>query len=212
MVLPPDRGRRFAAVAVVFELGLGLGAVLIGLAVGHDPLAPAGAAGAAGAARITAAADAVRYPVLILVSTVATLPPLVFFLYFLRSRRPSLQRIRIVLVGVLDPLLRGMTVARSFIVALAAGIGEEVLFRGLLLGGLIALIGPVPALIVSSLVFGALHWITHTYAAFATVIGLYLGGLYLLTGTLLVPVLVHVFYDAAALILLSRRAVVDRQA
>jgi len=42
------------------------------------------------------------------------------------------------------------------------------------------------------------------YALLAGVVGLYLGGLYLLTGNLLVPIVVHALYDVVALGYLRR--------
>jgi len=54
-------------------------------------------------------------------------------------------------------------------------------------------------LLVASLLFGVVHWLTGLYALLAGMVGLYLGGLYLLTGNLLVPIVVHALYDIVAL-------------
>jgi hypothetical protein len=49
------------------------------------------------------------------------------------------------------------------------------------------------------------HWLTISYAVFATLIGAYLGLLFLVTGNLLAPAVTHALYDVAALSILVRR-------
>ncbi len=92
-------------------------------------------------------------------------------------------------------------------VSFAAGVGEELLLRGWLMGWLI---GPLDSASlatillgwgVSSIAFGLMHPITPAYAVIATGMGLYLGGLLLITGNLLVPIFAHAAYDAAHLLL-----------
>jgi membrane protease YdiL (CAAX protease family) len=74
--------------------------------------------------------------------------------------------------------------------AVAPALGEELLFRGLLLTTLARRLGPAGALVVTSLLFGASH-MELTHGAAATVLGLYLGSLVLMTGTLRVAILCH---------------------
>jgi len=83
------------------------------------------------------------------------------------------------------------------LLALAAGVGEELLFRGLLQQGLCGCFpGKEWSVIVAvSLFFGVAHCLTKTYIILAFVISLYLGLLYFWTGNLLVPIFVHVLYD-----------------
>jgi membrane protease YdiL (CAAX protease family) len=52
--------------------------------------------------------------------------------------------------------------------------------------------------------FGLLHFITPSYALFAGLTGLYLGGLWILTRNLLVPITAHGAYDFLALVYLTR--------
>lgn len=77
--------------------------------------------------------------------------------------------------------------------ALLPGLGEELLFRGVMLPAFgLAL----PAVVLSSLCFGILHlsgsdqW---PYVVWATTVGLLLGYSALLTGNLLVPIVAHIF-------------------
>jgi len=87
--------------------------------------------------------------------------------------------------ATLVPLFRHTGIAGLGLVALAAGIGEELLFRGVIQDGLESWYGPLPALVLTSLLFGMAHCITRAYFMLACLMGLYLGALYLWTGNLL---------------------------
>jgi membrane protease YdiL (CAAX protease family) len=88
-------------------------------------------------------------------------------------------------------------------VSVTAGITEELIYRGFLLRYLAA--GPwglsaVAALAVSSLAFGVAHAGQGAKGMLATgVVGLLLGGLYLASGSLLLPILLHTLIDLRAL-------------
>ena len=74
--------------------------------------------------------------------------------------------------------------------------------------------GVVFGLLLASLLFGLLHCITPSYAPFAGLTGLYLGGLWLATHNLLVPIAAHGVYDFLALVYLTRvrrPVVLDRE-
>ena len=83
----------------------------------------------------------------------------------------------------------------------AAGVGEELLFRGVVQNKLIGLVNDdTLALAVSSVIFGALHAVTPLYAGLATIAGCYFGWIYNMSGgNLLVPMVTHAVYDIAAL-------------
>ena len=91
-------------------------------------------------------------------------------------------------------------------VALAAGIGEEVLFRGALQPWASLWFGPAAGLLLASLAFGAVHAVTWTYFTFATAVGLYLGWLANWCGELVTPIGIHALYDFVALWILQRSA------
>jgi membrane protease YdiL (CAAX protease family) len=84
----------------------------------------------------------------------------------------------------------------------AAGLGEELLFRGVLQYELIHRFhsSDVVALGVSGVIFGALHAVTPLYALLAAIASVYFGWLYLLTDNLAVPIVTHAFYDLIALL------------
>jgi membrane protease YdiL (CAAX protease family) len=57
----------------------------------------------------------------------------------------------------------------------------------------------------AGLLFGAMHWLTLSYAVLAGLVGMYLGAVFLLSGNLLVPIVAHGLYDVVALSILARR-------
>jgi uncharacterized protein len=110
---------------------------------------------------------------------------------------------------IVRALLR-LTPGELIAISIAAGVGEELLLRGWLMGWLI---GPldtatptrmVIGLLASSLAFGLMHPVTTTYVVLATLIGIYLGSLLLISGNLLIPIVAHAVYDAAHLLLAKR--------
>lgn len=77
------------------------------------------------------------------------------------------------------------------VIALAPGVGEEVVMRGVLLPALVAPLGPLGAVVTSAVLFATIHFDPYRFL-FTLVIGLVLGGLRLRTGSLWPPVVAHV--------------------
>lgn len=84
-------------------------------------------------------------------------------------------------------------------VAIAAGAGEELLFRGALQPLFERWWGPAAGLAAASLLFGLVHAVSAAYFVFATIVGLYLGWLAWWFDDLVAPIAVHAIYDWAAL-------------
>ena len=78
------------------------------------------------------------------------------------------------------------------------------MFRGLIQDLIASAWTPWAGLLLASLLFGLAHPITATYAILAAAMGLCLGGLYLYSGNLLVPIVTHALYDFLALLWLVR--------
>ena len=124
----------------------------------------------------------------------------------IENKFPSLQDVtkatnRSVLAllgGKFKPLVAIIT---AIGLGLAAGIGEEMLFRGILQYEINTKFGisNLIAVVSSSIIFGILHAVTPLYAILATLASFYFGFLYLSTGNLLVPIVTHGFYDFCAL-------------
>lgn len=82
------------------------------------------------------------------------------------------------------------------------GPGEELVFRGVVQGLIREAYGVVPAVLITSLLFGLAHVLALsgsgkvTYIAVAAVLGIVLGVVYELSGNLLVPTVIHGFWNS----------------
>lgn len=87
----------------------------------------------------------------------------------------------------LRPVARSMSPAAAVVVGPASGFFEELLFRGLLT--------PVLGLVPQALLFGLVHYMPGRsrwiWVAWATLMGLLLGALFQLTGSLVGPIATH---------------------
>ncbi len=129
----------------------------------------------------------------------ATAPPLILFLLCLKLPLTPLKEIARIVDEMIVPLFRDCRVWQLVVIAALAGLGEEMVFRGVVQAAVAEWIGGPRGLwlglLAAAALFGFLHTITPAYALLAGLIGLYLGWIWLATGNLLVPVLVHGLYD-----------------
>lgn len=137
-------------------------------------------------------------------AVVGTLVPLSLVPITLRAESGILGRLAGTGTAVIRRTFLGLPTTRLLLISLAAGVGEELFFRGLLQGGLDGVLGTGWALVVASGLFGLGHWVTPLYALGAALMGALWGGLFIVTGGLAVPVVVHAAYDFGALILATR--------
>jgi uncharacterized protein len=189
-------GTRFALWAIVFELSLGLLACLLCWIVGGWPMASAGMVDSHVAWRDVG------------VGCASAVPFLAGLVWVDRHPVGLLETLTRTVHDDVVPLFRGTGVVGLLVIACAAGVGEELLFRGFLQQALAdwwdAPAGPWIAWVVASVVFGACHSLCAAYAVIATVMGLALGGLWLATGHLVAPMTMHAVYDGLALLYLVR--------
>ncbi len=158
------------------------GAVATGLslALGHDPLCCDAWLGTSGAAAVLLSSG---LGVCVGATTVAVTRVVV--------RRAAWGR---ALHAALRPAVRRTGDMSLLGVAVASAVGEELLFRGLLV--------PLAGVVLSSLVFGALHQIRgpgaarYGWMAWATVMGLIFGVLFVTTGSLVGPIVAHLIINA----------------
>jgi hypothetical protein len=134
----------------------------------------------------------------------ATLPMLAVFGLCLQLRLPPLARIRRLCEEVIRPLFAPCGLAELALISLLAGLGEEALFRGVLQTVLARWLATWAAVVLTAVVFGLLHALTPTYALLATLMGAYLGVVWLVAGNLLVVILAHALYDFVVLVYLTR--------
>lgn len=184
---PMSHRRPLLLLAVVSEGGLGGLALLLGWLLDHPPLVTwrwsfhHAAAGA-----------------------LASLPLLLLFAACLSIPLGPLLRIKRLAVRFIKPLFAPCTLFDLALISLLAGFGEEMLFRGVLQAVLDDHLGVWPGVIAASVAFGLLHLLTPTYGLLATMMGVYLGAVWLLTDNLLVAVTAHAVYDFIALVFLVR--------
>lgn len=173
-------------VALAVEAGLGLLALAVGFGLGHSPLSS-----------LRWSLEGASWGV------VATLPMVLGLVIVERASCRPLRRVSQVVARLVRELFAGASLVELALISAAAGLGEELLFRGLLQDGLARAIGGSAgvaiAVLVASVAFGLAHPITPTYALLGALSGLYLGGLFLVTGNLLAPIVAHALYDLVAL-------------
>lgn len=89
------------------------------------------------------------------------------------------------------------------IISAAAGLGEEILFRGVMQSAIADRAGAILALVLTSVVFGFMHYVSFAYAIYATVLGASFGILFMYTG-LWAPIVAHATFDFVALATANR--------
>jgi membrane protease YdiL (CAAX protease family) len=139
------------------------------------------------------------------VGLMGTIPLVVAVLLCLRSNWPPLARFRRLVETLIVPIFVSCTWFDLAVISLAAGTGEEALFRGIVQTGLSNHTHAIVAICLTSLVFGLAHAISVEYFLLATVVGIYLGWLWYASGNLLVPITTHTVYDFVMLLILTRR-------
>lgn len=133
----------------------------------------------------------------------ATLPLVVSLLLLDRWPLGPIRGLKVVMQDSILPLFRECSIGELLMISIAAGVGEELLFRGVGQLGIERLGGSAwLAVAIASALFGLAHPISTTYVVLAAFIGAYLGGLFVATGNLLVPIVAHAAYDFVALVYL----------
>jgi membrane protease YdiL (CAAX protease family) len=199
-----DRVRRTLVLALLLEGGLGALALAIGWLVGVRTAAGLWLAGSPTDVLRQAGVGCLAVGPLLLVLVATEWLPIA-----------ALRRLKRLVQTQLVPHFRGFSWWQLALVSLAAGWGEELLFRGLIQDGLRQwlLAAGVPhtasellALLVASALFGLAHCVSVDYLVLAAVVGVYLGVLFSRTENLLVPMVAHAGYDFLALVYLLRTA------
>jgi uncharacterized protein len=174
--------RRPALVILSAYAALGAGAAAVSMALGQDPVSMPGWLGIGGpaAAALVSAGAGVCVGAL----TVAGTRVLV--------RRAPWAR---ALHEALRPAVKGAADGWLFALAAASAVGEELLFRGLLV--------PLLGVVLPSLAFGVLHQVRGParwgWMAWASLMGLLFSVLYAATGSLVGPVVAHLMINGANL-------------
>jgi uncharacterized protein len=168
--------------AVFFEAGLAPFSLFLGWLLGHPPLA----------LFVWSLQDA-------LWGAVAAVPLIVLFLAMLTWPIGPLARVRTFCEEDVVPLFDQSDWSELALISLSAGVGEEMLFRGVLQASFTHWLGVAWGLALASVFFGLLHPISVSYIVFAGFLGFYLGAVWIVNGNLLAAMVTHALYDFAAL-------------
>lgn len=174
-------------IAVFFEGGLAPLSLLLGWWTGHPPLEQFA----------WSVQDA-------LWGLLATVPLLLGFVAMLRWPIGPLSKIKTFCDREVVPLLTGCSLSEIGMIAVSAGVGEELLFRGVIQQSLGDWLGIYGGFLVCSLLFGLMHPISIPYVVVTAFLGFYLGGVFLATGNLITAIVTHGVYDFVLLVYLLR--------
>jgi membrane protease YdiL (CAAX protease family) len=184
----PEADRRVPfALLVLLEAVLAPLALVLGWAVGQPPLA-----------------DFAWDEDAALLGIAAALPMLAFFALAIRWPVGPLKPIKAFFDRELAPLLEGCDWPDLALISIAAGVGEEMLFRGVIQGALARSLGRALGISIAATLFGLLHPVSATYVMVACLLGAYLGLVWMLSGNLLTVIVAHALYDFIALVVMLR--------
>ncbi len=193
-----EEDRRFAF-ACCLELGLGLFALVMG-----------GAFGVEVRSNIPALSDGERCATGLLIGSAAGILMAIVMQGISKIPLRSIQALNEVASVQLWSLLKGLSTAQLIVLALTAGVGEELLFRGWLMQSITGSVSTcsmeslVAGIIGSSILFGFAHPISRMYVFLAFLMGCFFGILYWCTNNLLVPIAAHWIYDAILMVAFVR--------
>ncbi len=126
--------------------------------------------------------------------TAAVLAVANFYLLVRAPGLPGVPSIRRLYAEVMQPMFGNLSVTEIIVISAVAGIGEELLFRGVL--------QPELGLFPASVIFGLAHMGgggTLAFGCWVMVMGGMLGILAIASEGLLAPIIAHAVYDAAAM-------------
>lgn len=140
----------------------------------------------------------------ILLGAAATGPLILLLLWFMRTDIPVLVRFRLSQLEFFAKIGFAFTPTRIALLAVGAGLSEELLFRGVFQTWIDSGAPLAVAIIAPNIVFGALHARTSLYAFIAGLVGVYMGVLFAATGNVMAPIITHALYDWVALVITQR--------
>lgn len=139
----------------------------------------------------------------------ATFPMLMLYVIIYRVRWRAFRRIRRIIHFFTVHFLSHCTHFQVLLICVLAGIGEELLFRGLIQVGISQWIGGNVGLcvgiLVSAAIFGLVHCLTKTYTLITFLIGIYFSLLFSYTGNIMTVIVAHALYDYCVMIFVLRR-------
>jgi hypothetical protein len=145
----------------------------------------------------------------IVLGAAAAGPLVLLLMWFMRTDIPVLVRFRHSQLEFFAKIGFEFTPLRIALLAVGAGVSEELLFRGVFQTWIEGGAPLVLAIVLPNILFGALHARTSLYAFIAGLVGVYMGVLFAATGNVMAPIITHALYDWVAL-WITRRAIEAR--
>jgi hypothetical protein len=133
----------------------------------------------------------------ILIGTAGAIPAIIFFLFLISERAkgiPFLGSLRQIVLTDIKKIFTETGVIDLVVISLLAGVSEELLFRGVIQAKF--------GIVVASVIFGLIHYVSPAYVIVTMVMGFYIGVFFYVSKSLLVPIQIHFIYDLTALIYL----------
>jgi len=139
------------------------------------------------------------------IGAAAALPMFLFFLFAVRVPIQAFQKIKQFLLDELGPRIEHGSILELFILSIFIGLGEEMLFRGVLQSWA-SQYGIMAAIVFTNLLFGIVHSVTRLYVVIATLMGVYLSLLLIFFSpqNLLIPITTHAIYDFLCFVYILR--------
>ena len=134
----------------------------------------------------------------------ASLPLVGALALLLRSDWTIVREMRLFIDTFVLPMFAGAYLWELALLCAAAGVGEELLFRGVLQPVCVKYVGLYAGVLLVNVLFSLLHPFSIAYLILAYLIGCYLSVLYVATENLLAPMVVHGLYDFIALVWMMR--------
>ncbi len=144
---------------------------------------------------------------MVILGALVALPMVAAFFLLLRLNWKPIQNIKCLLNETLMPMIRESSICELALISLLAGFGEELLFRYCIQNLLVERWGILAGVLISSILFGFGHFVTRLYVVFATIVGIFLGWLLIITGSIWAPITTHAVYDFLALGYFFKRGV-----
>jgi len=130
-------------------------------------------------------------PAVIVLVTAAIICFSLFRSFFLLSIVDLLLEIFPSIEGVVSVLTGGDFLLQVVTICLLAPVLEEFFVRGVVLNRLLTWMNPWVAILISAVMFGAIHWNPVQFIN-ATILGLFFGYAYIKTKNLTIPILMHI--------------------
>ena len=130
---------------------------------------------------------------------------LVAFFVVIGSQWEPLSRLNTEINEKILPIFTKCELIDLALIAVLAGVGEELFFRGWLQSVMINKIGVCLGILIVSVIFGLVHYLSTSYAIYAFLTGIYFGVIYYASGNLYIVMAIHAVYDFIALVYLVKR-------